>query len=188
MTNEEFEKELEELHEKSYCWALSLCHDPNLAEDILQDAYVKALNSLSQFKQNSSFKTWLFTIIRNTSYDNLKKVSNRKRIDEYSLKDEKMYHTSSQEMRLRKKKDNEVAQALILNLSRREKEVIELIVYQDLTLKEAAHIMGVTVGSVSSYLKRAKASLKGEILENKKSTNIPDFEKTYTYNLKKTDT
>ena len=72
---------------------------------------------------------------------------------------------------------------MILKLSAREQEVIELIMYQDLSVIEAAEIMDVSRSSVNSYLVRAKKNLKDLILEERKRPTGPSFEKSFTYNI-----
>lgn len=185
MKRDEFEKELHENHKKSYQWALSICKNPELAEEILQESYLKALNSLDNFSSKSSFKTWLFSIIKNTSYDYFRKQSRRQELDEDFLRGEKKSKTASQERRFRQKGDKEAATYLLEQLSKREREVIELVIYQGLKIKEAAEVMGVSLGSASSYLKRAKKSLKGHVLKERQNPKGPSFEQTFTHHIKK---
>lgn len=185
MSPEEFEKEVKKLHDNCYQWSLSICKQPELAEEVLQESYLKAFNSLESFNEDSSLKTWLFTIIRNTSYDLFRKTSRRNELDEDFLRGEKKASTALQERKLRAKGDREAAQYLLEKLSKREREVIELTVYQGLKIREAAEVMGVTLGSASSYLKRAKKSLKGEVLKERQNPKGPSFEKTYTLQIKK---
>lgn len=185
MTPEEFEKELQAIHLKSFQWTLSLCSNETLAEEILQESYLKAFKAIDTFNGSASFKTWLFTIIRNTSFDYFRKNSRRSELDQDFLRGEKSSKTASQELRLRQKGDEKAAEYLLGKLSAREREILELTVYQGLKVKEAAEIMGVSLGSASSYLKRAKKNLKGEVLRERQCPKGPSFEQTYTYQIKK---
>ncbi|HEY0782449.1 MAG TPA: sigma factor, partial [Thermoanaerobaculia bacterium] len=68
MDREEIESELERLHAASYAWALGRCgRDREEAEDVLQESYVKLLDGRARFAGGSSFKTFLFGVIRRTA-------------------------------------------------------------------------------------------------------------------------
>lgn len=59
---------LAEIHAEAFGWALSCCHrDRFLAEEVLHVAYVKVLDGSARFDGRSSFKTFLFGVIRNTA-------------------------------------------------------------------------------------------------------------------------
>ena len=60
----ELEVRFKEHHDDCYAWALMCCNwQEEMAEEVLQESYLKALKSYDKFKENSSFKTWLFSII-----------------------------------------------------------------------------------------------------------------------------
>lgn len=60
-------EELYMLYKKDiYLYLMSLTHNHTLSEDLLSETFVKAIKSLSSFKEQSSVKTWLFGIARNT--------------------------------------------------------------------------------------------------------------------------
>jgi RNA polymerase sigma-70 factor (ECF subfamily) len=56
-----------------YNFVFRMVGDRDTAEDLTQEAFVRAWKNLSRFDQNKGFKTWLFTIAKNTAYDYLKK-------------------------------------------------------------------------------------------------------------------
>ena len=60
-----------------YRYILSLCRDKTIAEDILQDAMLKAFDNIDGFKGECSVKTWLCSIARNAYFDHLKKHDNK---------------------------------------------------------------------------------------------------------------
>src|SRR5256714_6039234 len=64
----ELERELERLHPESWGWALACCaRDQELAEDVLQSAYLAVLSGGARFKGGSTVKTWIFGVIRWTA-------------------------------------------------------------------------------------------------------------------------
>jgi len=181
----ELKKQLNELYSISFNWALSCCnYHTETAEEVLQESYIKALKSIDKFKGQSQLKTWLFTIIRNTSHDIHRKLARNNEITEDYLKDAKLVKTATQELRFQKSRDRVTILELMEKLSSREKEILELVVYQDMKIKDAAEIMGITLGSASSYLKRAKNNMRGliekPVIQQQDSAN---FEQTWTYSL-----
>src|SRR5260370_25275125 len=71
--------ELERHHRASYGWALSCCgRDPAEAEEMLQTVYLKIFEGKAQFRGESSFRTWLFAVIRKTAANERRKNFLRK--------------------------------------------------------------------------------------------------------------
>ena len=60
-----------------YRFALRLCRDESLAEDILQDTMLKAVTEIDRFEGRCSLKTWLCTIARNLYCNHVKRADNR---------------------------------------------------------------------------------------------------------------
>ena len=56
-----------------HAFALRLVNDPQAAEDVVQESFVKAWKHIRRYRQGSNFRTWLFTIARNTAIDVLRR-------------------------------------------------------------------------------------------------------------------
>src|SRR4051794_3680138 len=70
MTHDDLLERLEENHAAAYCWALGCCRrDPAEAEEVLQIVYLKILEGKARFRGESSFRTWLFAVVRTTAAD-----------------------------------------------------------------------------------------------------------------------
>ena len=71
------EKAFVQLVDKYKDLSLSLAHsimkDPDKAEDVLQDAFIKVYEKAGSFKHQSAFSSWLYRIVVNTAYNALKK-------------------------------------------------------------------------------------------------------------------
>src|SRR4051794_36730601 len=66
----ELRSQLTVLHRESFVWALHCCRSSAArAEDVLQEAYLKILDGRARFSGQSSFKTWMFSLIRFTALD-----------------------------------------------------------------------------------------------------------------------
>jgi RNA polymerase sigma-70 factor (ECF subfamily) len=66
MTKNQFNKALHNFRDKLYFYALRLTSDSERANDLLQETLLKALTYRRQFTQNTNFKAWVYTIMRNT--------------------------------------------------------------------------------------------------------------------------
>lgn len=69
----EIEKFYKEYKQDVYGYLLSLTNNPTLSEDLLQETFIKSISSISNFKGNSSVKTWLFGIARHLWLQSLRK-------------------------------------------------------------------------------------------------------------------
>jgi len=68
------EANIKALHPQAYRWSLTLCRGKaELAADVLQEVYLKMLEGKANYAGRSTFKTWLFSLIRNTASDHLRK-------------------------------------------------------------------------------------------------------------------
>src|SRR5512134_3495082 len=74
MESDELKSALEQHHRSSFGWAMSCCRrDQAEAEEVLQIVYLKVLEGKARFNGASSFKTWLFAVIRKTASDQRRK-------------------------------------------------------------------------------------------------------------------
>jgi len=75
------DREFHEIYEKYsadlYAYILRMCHNEQLAKDILQDTMLNAMIRVESFKGGCSVKTWLYTIAKNLVYDHIKKAENK---------------------------------------------------------------------------------------------------------------
>ena len=156
--------DIEQLHAASFGWALSCCgrnHDQ--AEEVLQDVYVKILEGKARFDGRSSLKTWLFAVIRRTAaaqtqrrmlHDFLTAKCARRELDPVSITPDSAAHNS------------QISAALITalqQLARRQREVLELVFYHDMTIEQAAAAMHVSLGSARVHYDRGKKQLLAKL-------------------------
>jgi len=158
MDRAELEQQLEELHPASFAWALGCCgRDRQLAEDVLQETYLKIFQGKAQFAGRSTLKTWLFSVIRRTAA--------RQRRFRW-LREIPLLITSEPESAERCLIQSERASALLRalgRLARRQREIVELVFYHDLTIEQAAGVIGVSIGTARVHYQRAKQRLREEL-------------------------
>ena len=162
MDTVELRAQLAQAHALSYGWALSCCaREPAEAADVLQTAYLKILDGRARYDGRASFKTWLFAVIRNTAADERRRHWLRRlRLTGYS--DERAHDTqpATHSQRLEQSELLQEFQAALAELPRRQQEVLHLVFYQDLSVQEAADVLGVSVGSARTHYERGKQRLR----------------------------
>jgi RNA polymerase sigma-70 factor (ECF subfamily) len=135
--------------------------DVQLADDIVQDTIVNALQAQHQFTPGTNLKAWLFTILRNR----FRSVIARKHITAEVSDDDLERHSwtpAEQESRI------EVAafKRAFRVLSVAHREVLVLVAVHGLPYEQVAAICGCEVGTVKSRVNRARAMLKRMLLED----------------------
>ncbi|MDX2236258.1 MAG: sigma-70 family RNA polymerase sigma factor [Hyphomonadaceae bacterium] len=135
-------------------FARSLCPNPARADDLVQDALVKALANLDRFDPDSNLRAWMFTILRNTHYSDLRK-RRREVEDAQGEHAERLADPPRQNSAL----DLQDFHAAFAQLSDDHREVLTLIGAAGMSYEEAAEICGCAVGTVKSRVNRARRKL-----------------------------
>jgi RNA polymerase sigma factor (sigma-70 family) len=146
---------------KSYAYtiALKIVTDKSEAEEIAQDAFIKAFNYLKNFNRQARFSTWLYRIVFNTAISYKRKgrlvtegienkhVENPERADAGIERDDKQVFVA-----LAMKKLNEADQL-----------AIQLFYIKEFSLEEVADLMGQNVNTVKVRIHRARQRLADEL-------------------------
>ena len=139
-------------------FAISLCGNVDRADDLVQEALVRALAHLESFKPGTNMSAWLFTILRNLFLSEYRK--RRREIEDVDGSyAEQLTSLPEQSTRL---KVNEFRQALKL-LPPRQRESLILVGASGFSYEETAQICGCAVGTIKSRVNRAR-SLLAELL------------------------
>ena len=162
MDEEALRSELERHHREGYMWALNCCsQNPVVAEDVLQKVYLKILQGAARFRPEASFKTWFFTLIRNTAADHWRQESRHEAgLTEYEQSTEALSQTVQPDELLDRIHIHAVLATALSSLPARQEEMMRLVFYHDLTLSEAATVMGVSVGTARTHYERGKGQLR----------------------------
>ncbi len=140
--------------------AISLTHDPALADDIVQEAAIKAWVNFGTFKLGTNLKAWLFTILRNTFYSELRKRH---------MQVEPLDVLTAQNLAVSGGQED----ALFLHdflaafraLSLEHREALLLVGALGFSYEEAAEVCGVPVGTIKSRTHRGRALLARHMAE-----------------------
>jgi len=160
-------------HERSvYIMALSLLHNEDDAEEVVQEAFLKAFRNLARFRGESKFSTWLISITLNEARSRLR---GRKTMKMESLDEPQDGHAQVSPALLRDWKEipsqvlerQEVRQLLqqaITDLPLIYREVFLLRDVEELSVIESAEALGITVASVKVRLHRARIMLQKKLV------------------------
>lgn len=155
---------------QNYVFTLAIRFTKNRedAEEVSQDIFIKAYKALADFRGQSRFSTWLYTIVNTTCISFLRK----KRLDTHSLDSDKVFQLAdSQESGMyanqveQKSRIHMVNQAIKM-LSPDDAGIITLFYKNEQTLEEIAQILGVGVNAAKVRLHRARARLKEKMESN----------------------
>ena len=165
---DELAKELERLHLAAFGWALHCCSgDRAAAEDALQASYLKVLDGRARFDGRAAFKTWLFGVVRRTAAEERRRAAVWRL---FSLT--RMPPGADADGRpdpgTAAASDDETARlrGALSGLPGRQREVLHLVFYQDLTIAEAADVLGISLGTARTHYERGKAALRRLIVED----------------------
>jgi len=151
--------------QRIYFTVIRIVSDPDDANDIVQEAFIKAYKNLSSFKEGYRFYTWLYRIAVNTALNHIQ----QKKIRGESLDNLK------EKINFDPKEDRDLEDEFLnLELKGQVKQVLELVppdmrtvfilrAYEDLSYKEIAETLDISIGTVMSRLSRARNILKANL-------------------------
>jgi RNA polymerase sigma factor (sigma-70 family) len=146
--------------------------NPTDAEDLTQEVFIKVIDSISSFKEESKFSTWLYRIATTKALDLLRSRKRKKRFgfiktifgnehpDEVQLTD--FHHPGVQ---LEQKERAAVLFKAIAKLPENQKVAFTLHKLEGLSYQEISNVMDTTVSAVESLMSRARVNLKKELSE-----------------------
>lgn len=148
-----------------YAIAYRVLNDRQGAEDVVQDAFVKLWQMPQKFNsaKGARFTTWFYRVVINLALDKIKvqkKVRYECDIDENPVSNT----DGNAEETLIEKQQQEALEKAIRDLPERQQLALNLCFYEDVSNKDAAGIMGVSVKALEALLIRAKAGLRNHLI------------------------
>jgi RNA polymerase sigma-70 factor (ECF subfamily) len=147
-----------------YSYAMILSRNHAEAEDLVQETYIRAMQAMRRLRADSNVKGWLFTILRNIWFNQLRKRRNGPQMIEIDVGDgvaNNIIEPSKDSHDLYVSKlEAEQVRAAIQELPANLREIILLREYEGLSYQEIASILDCPVGTVMSRLARARAKLR----------------------------
>ena len=153
-----------------HTFARSLCRDGVRADDLVQEALARALANIDRFRPGTNLKAWLFTIVRNEHYSQLRRRKfEAVGVDTDSLPEPSVPPDHDGDLELR-----DLNRALA-TLSSGQRTALILVSASGFSYEEAARICGCAVGTIKSRVARARDTLMA-ILDGKTVARAVDDE------------
>jgi RNA polymerase sigma-70 factor (ECF subfamily) len=133
------------------------CRDRQRAEDMAQDAFIRAWRGLAGWRRESSFSTWLFALAANVFRSELK------RFPVVSLPLDEIAEparSASQYRDLEERDQHEVLRRAVLALPIRYREPVILFYFHEMDVERAARTLGLPAGTLKARLSRAREQLR----------------------------
>ncbi|HTT01372.1 MAG TPA: sigma-70 family RNA polymerase sigma factor [Steroidobacteraceae bacterium] len=160
-------EEMVSLVPQLHTFARSLCRDGVRADDLVQEALLRAFDNIERFKPGTNLKAWLFTIVRNEHYSQLR----RRKFEAHDIPSDLLPEPSvppdhDGELELR-----DLNRALTA-LSPGQRAALILVSASGFSYEEAATICGCAVGTIKSRVARARTALL-QMLEGRMPAPAP---------------
>ena len=184
-----FEAQALPLLDQRYGGALRMTRNPQDAEDLVQETYLKAYKNFHSFKQGTNLKAWLYRIMTNTYINSYRKQKRRpQESSAEDLTDSQLYTTSAHDSTglesaeveaLKAMPDTKITQAMA-ELPEDYRMVVYYADVEQLAYKEIAEIMDTPLGTVMSRLHRGRKLLRKALKDVARDRGIgldhPDME------------
>ncbi len=162
MNQDAIERTLESFHPASFGWALACCRgNDEEAQEVLQASYLKVVDGRAKFRGESSLRTWFFGVVKRTAQERrrFRAVRRMAQLDWFrgiaAAAPEPTPERLSEDAERRQQ-----LQTLLSRLSRRQREVLHLVFYQELSIEQAGKVLGLSVGTARTHYERGKRELR----------------------------
>lgn len=141
------------------------------SEDLLQEIFIKVLNSLSAFRHESSVNTWIYKIATHTIIDTLKSKKYSFYKSQSNIESNSSHFNNTQfaitfDKQIEKEEMYDCIRQFINELTEKNKVVFVLSQYEGLTNSEISDILQISIDSVKIRLHRAKETLKTSLKQH----------------------
>ncbi|MDP9230321.1 MAG: sigma-70 family RNA polymerase sigma factor [Bacteroidota bacterium] len=156
--NEEaFRYFLKEYKDMAFTVAVSVVKDEFIAQEVVQDAFVKAYNGLKSFNKKSTFRTWFYRIVINEAFMRLKKL--KKEIVSFTNEYKNEVADESRLLSLHEEEQTYLINKALKKLSPKESLALRLFYLQEESIKEVCEITGWSEANTKVILHRARKNM-----------------------------
>ncbi len=169
---------VEQYQQMVFRTCMGFLHNKDDADDLTQDVFIQAYQSLAGFKSESSFSTWIYRIAVNASLNMVRKSRGNSILQRFELFSGTVHGKEltlpdsieeNPENILIRHEHVEWLQKALDSLPEKQRTAIVLSKYDDLSQKEIAEIMNTTEGAVEALLQRAKKNLREKLSPKRKN-------------------
>jgi RNA polymerase sigma factor (sigma-70 family) len=150
---------------RAYNLAFRICGNHEEAEELAQDSFLKAYRSLTGFKMKSSFATWLYRIVYNTTISHVRiKKKGVLSIEDFPADATDFIGNNSSEEEAEKEYRSSIVNFALQKINEDERGLISLFYYDELSTDEISEITGISKSNIKVKLFRARQKML-EIIE-----------------------
>lgn len=146
----------------AYSLACSIIKNPEEAQDVLQDAFIKAFKNLHKFRLKASFSTWFYRIVINTCYSALEKHKNRTALPLEVASLTQSIDANTFDL-LKDEERKAIINQVLNQLKTKEALVLKLHYLGELQMAEIAKVTGMTIANIKVVLHRARKNFHTEL-------------------------
>jgi RNA polymerase sigma factor (sigma-70 family) len=156
---------------KAYNLAFRICGNNEEAEELAQDSFIKAYKSLKSFKMKSSFATWLYRIVYNTTISHVRlKKKGVLSLEDFPADATDFIGSNTSEEEADKEYRNALVNFALQKINDDERALISLYYYEDMSTDEISEVTGISKSNIKVRLFRARQKMQTiiEKVEKKK--------------------
>lgn len=143
-----------------FALALKMMRNREEAEEVAQDAFVKAFKKLNKFKGDSKFSTWLYKIVYNTCLDSIKKLKrNIEAVPVEEITERQLKSVDDALDLMEKQERSNIIQKCLHLLSADERALLTMFYYDELSLNEISTVTGTSNNNLKVKLFRSRKKL-----------------------------
>lgn len=144
-----------------YATILRMTRDPQQAEDLVQDAFIKVYLQLDKYEEQGSFSSWFYRVAINHCLDEFRKK--RYKMTHVEMNDAYLSNHQHPEVIFLQQEKNRQLERLIGTLPEDERLIILLRYVNELSYKEISELIDVPLSTVRNKLHRAKIKMRAEV-------------------------
>ena len=160
-----FNRRLEQLRPRLYRLAFSWCKESYLAEDLVQEAMIRALQKQAQLRDEELLDRWVIRILANLWMDHVRSHVRDENIDDMEQTLSIDEHQSPECIHCRDEMIERVRNA-VMRLPEMQRIVVTLVDLEEFSYKEVATTLDLPIGTVMSRLSRGRQALRDLLIEN----------------------
>lgn len=141
-----------------YATVLRMTKNPETAQDLLQEAFIKVYEQLKKYDQKGSFKSWIYKVAINHCLDQLRK----KQIRIGQVEEEQLTNSTTPEVVFLKKEKSRELERLLSGLPEDERIILLLRYANELSYEEICNTLSISLADVRNKLHRAKKKLRNQ--------------------------
>jgi RNA polymerase sigma factor (sigma-70 family) len=150
---------------KAYNLAFRICGNPEEAEELAQDSFVKAYRSIGGFKMKSSFATWLYSIVYNTAISHVRiKKKGVLSLEDFPADATDFIGSNTSEEEAEREYRSSLVNFALQKITEEERGLISLYYYDEMSTDEISDITGISKSNIKVKLFRARQKMQ-EIIE-----------------------